>query len=79
MKELEHLIAKVKEHNADVYEYPEDGKNKYELKIIVSDNDRYILHKVIIPNLPTGYKVSPVYKVGDGFNHFKITQNETEE
>ena len=79
MKELEHLITKVKEHNADVYENPEDGKNKYELKIVVSNNDRYIFHKVIIPNLPIGYKASAREKIGNGYNQFIITQNETEE
>ena len=79
MKELEHLITKVKEHNVDVYENPEDGKNKYELKIVVSDNDRYIFHKVIIPNLPIGYRASAREKIGNSYNQFTITQNETEE
>ena len=79
MQELKHLITKVKEHNADVYENPEDGKNKYELKIVVSDNDRYIFHKVIIPNLPIGYKASAREKIGNSYNQFTITQNETEE
>ena len=79
MQELKHLITKVKEHNADVYENPEDGKNKYELKIVVSNNDRYIFHKVIIPNLPIGYKASAREKIGNSYNQFTITQNETEE
>ena len=79
MQELKHLITKVKEHNADVYENPEDGKNKYELKIVVSDNDRHIFHRVIIPNLPIGYKASAREKIGNGYNQFIITQNETEE
>ena len=79
MKELEHLITKVKEHNANVYENPEDGKNKYELKIVVSDNDRHIFHQVIIPNLPIGYKASAREKIGNSYNQFTITQNETEE
>ena len=79
MKELERLITKAKEHNADVYQNPEDEKNKYELKIVVSDNDRYIFHKVIIPNLPIGYKASAREKIGNSYNQFTITQNETEE
>ena len=79
MQELERLITKVREHNADVYEYPEDGKNKYELKIVVFDNDRHIFHKVIIPNLPIGYRASAREKIGNSYNQFTITQNETEE
>ena len=45
MQELKHLITKVKEHNADVYENPEDGNNKYELKIVVSDKNQNCKNK----------------------------------
>jgi hypothetical protein len=81
MKELEKLITKTKENHGKVYEYPENEKDKYNLEIIVDNNDRHFFYEVILPNLPLGYRVLPIYPIGayDGFNKFTITQNKHEE
>jgi hypothetical protein len=73
--ELKALIEKIKK---EIFNVRIDG-NSNELKVFVFANDkynnaRYIFWKIIIPNLPKGYKVSISNAIDYKSNEFLITK-----
>ncbi|MFZ9376731.1 MAG: hypothetical protein ACO25K_06375 [Candidatus Fonsibacter ubiquis] len=76
MEDLKTLITKLEENESiKIYDYIE---NSLLLTITVFKEAREIFWQVIIPNLPTGYKVLPKYPINDNYNIFEIHQNEIE-